>query len=204
MFRYVKIAGRWQIFQSELSEPGSFFTHSGFYKAEQVEEWGPVIPTPVKYTPRKRPETIEVGEVKAAADDHKLKDETLGESLVYEDFEEVLAQRPNDCPVVALANVARLSYKDAKLKCFHHGWSSTIGLTKGFLEVVLDKLGYRTVIRRDLMFGRVEDMRLPSGVFLVSVKAHVMPAVNGEVLNVQGCHGQVVEEVHEVFLNEKS
>ena len=206
MFRFVKINGGWEIFRSGLSEPAAFFTHSGFYKAGQVEEWGPEIeiPTPMKYVPRKAPQIIEVGEVIPAADDYALKDATLGEPLVYEDFEEVTAQRDNDCPVVALANIARLSYKAARLKCFQHGWSSTSGLVKGFLEVVLEKEGFRTVIRKDLMHGRVYDLQLPAGVFLIDVERHVMPAVNSQILNQQGCHGSVVEEVHEVFSDEKS
>ena len=104
----------------------------------------------------------------------------------------VYSQRPKDCGVVALANALQISYKDAKLKCFHAGWSSTNGIKSGFLENLCTQAGYEVQYRPDLSTGTVLQFTY-KGLCLIQIKGHVMAAVNGIVNGlIDGC----ITEVH--------
>jgi hypothetical protein len=115
-------------------------------------------------------------------------------------FKFVPSQRANDCPVVAVANVLQKTYSEAKTLCRLHGWSSTCGITRGFIEVILDKAGWDYEYREDLTHGSVNAFAgdTPRGVYLVYCSGHVMPAANGKLYNVGLSGGKAIEEVIEL------
>lgn len=121
-----------------------------------------------------------------------------GDPMVIENFVQTFSQRNNDCPVVALANITQMSYVKAKQTCFLHGWSSTSGLVDGMLEVILQDLGYKTHSCLQLARGTAGSFEQPDGCFLVMVEGHVMPVVNGKILNVGDTGWRIVRDVVEI------
>jgi len=147
-----------------------------------IRRWGPVVYEPIEIPVlnkiRKTSVTkecvVESAEVKEVEKVWPIFDPPY----VIENFEYIMPQRNNDCGIVALANVASLTYKDAKQHCFRHGWSSTKGITFGFLEVILEKLGFEWAFRNPNFI-----VDIPSGVFLIYTKSHVMPLINKGLYN---------------------
>lgn len=111
----------------------------------------------------------------------------------------VSSRRNNDCPVVAAANIFCMEYDEAKLRCFHNGWSSLHGIQRGFLELMAEELGYEVTYRADLSHGCPEEKRLPEGSFFVYVQGHVMPGFDGKCWNLAGSGHKNIQEVYEVF-----
>lgn len=105
-----------------------------------------------------------------------------------------------DCAVVAAANVLGLDYKAAKVQCFQHGWSSTKGLPRGFLELLLKNRALVALFRPDLCGLTVDRLRKmsPLGIYLVYVAGHVMPLVEEVLCNVNDTDWQSIDEVYEV------
>lgn len=197
MYRWLNYKGKWKVVEFH----GEFYKLFDFimkFPTNKVPEdlWGPFILEPVLREIRQhRPVVEEVSDVENAADKetkHKLK----GEMYLCPDFV-VEGKRPNDCGVVAIANILGISYTDAKLKCFHSGWSSSKGITDGFCEQILEEEGFHVCFREDLTFGTVQNFR-SEGTFLLHSPKHVMPARNDFVFNQQGQGNMRISEVWEI------
>lgn len=207
MYRFIIINGNWQVAEMSVTS-NKYRVHGSMWRnfAEVPNECrGPYIPIPIIVpakpkrsampTKRVRP-AIAIPTVDQAKDDaQKMKTERRPPWKPKR--KEVRQQRDKDCAVVALANILGLDYKTAKMLAFHHGWSSTKGLSPGFLELVLEHQGYELTFRPDLIKGFVGYFQA-DGVFLVRCLQHVMPSINGRLLNLQGCEDQAIIEVIEV------
>ena len=196
VFRWVRISAGW--FPAELDDSSTIIylaAHPKFYTRSDILEYGPTLYRPIPYTPRATPAQPAIIEVEVAKDDQQPEEIEFPHYHITS-FVPVASERKNDCCVVALANVASLSYKVAKLKCFHHGWSSTRGMDHGFLELVLDTLEFTAAFRSEFTGLPLQDFHA-DGVYLVYIKDHVMPSINGNLLNHGGLDNPI-EEVYEV------
>lgn len=147
----------------------------------------------------------EAKEIKSAHEEAAVT-EREGTPLIHENPIEVTSRNTSDCPIVALANVLQIPYQDAKIKCFLHGWCSTQGIERGFLELILEQEGYRThSVKRGvgwILQDLKEKAEFQTGTFLIYVRQHVIPMLNGKMSNLAGSEWQVVEEIYEILLPE--
>ena len=147
---------------------------------DRVKEWGPILLPPVPYEPRPQRVATEVAEVQVATDAIE-RPKSNKPVYIIGFFSEVHSQKPNDCGVVALANVLQITYKEARVLCLHGGWSSTKGMGNGFVEHICTEHGLE-LTHHDIG-GTVRDFNT-HGVWLLIVRKHIMAAINGKVLNV--------------------
>lgn len=171
---------------------------------EELEYNGPEIVEPmwglVGGISKARNDELDVCTVDEASEDTALREPevaTRREPYIIKDFVPVHGRRPNDCGVVCVANVFSRSYNDAKLLCFHAGWSSTRGITVGMVEMIAEKIGFDVTYRDDLTRGAVCDF-YAEGTYIMHVVGHVIPVVNGKPYNVLGHKGSAIKSVYEV------
>lgn len=107
----------------------------------------------------------------------------------------VKANKPNDCPVVAVANLLNWKYSRARLIAFHNGWSSTSGLAKNWALKILEDNGMEIRDREDLCGQHTSEFHVDDGCYTVHIKNHIMPCVNGELLNISEGHIETVKEI---------
>lgn len=124
--------------------------------------------------------------------------EKRGEPVIIADPCFISSERPADCGVVCLANLLQLSYEKARLLAFQHGWSSTSGLERGWVQKIMEDHGFFACYCPEYNHADLTSIKLPTGLYSVYVQRHVMPVVNGEVLNVNG--STFAEEVTEYRL----
>lgn len=171
-----------------------------------VTEWGPVvhppIEVPIKQIKQRTAIVEECTVEKAEVVENKKVYAAFDPPYHIENFSYEGSQRNNDCGIVALANVAQIPYHEARMLCFRHGWSSTKGISHGFLEVILEKLGFEYAPRDRFNHWCVKDLQERSldfqGVYLVYVKNHVMPMINGVLYNVGFSQYDTILEVNEL------
>lgn len=202
VFRWIKFQDEWY---PALVDSAQFFVFLASEKCNkisvtEIQELGPVIyrPIPVAYIPRE-PSTPAVSDIEVAKDVPE-NNSVERPALILQDFVEVFSKRNKDCGVVTLANILQITYKKARLITFHHGWSSTRGIDNGMLELILSKRGFQVEYRarwRNTPVRFFAD-NTPQGVFLVTCKDHVMPAINGRLMNCNGCGDRSIQEVYEV------
>lgn len=187
IYKWVKIKGMgWEIVQVRGQYFYLFETSTPRNMCHEcIEYWGPIVNPPIEVSQRKHiSRTLQKEEVtveKAEISSEKKIYGVFNPSYEIEDFKFVESERQNDCAIVALANIASLSYGKAKVLCFHHGWSSNRGLSFGFLEVILEKLGFEWAERGT--FFSCNNGNIPLGVFLIYTKTHVMPMINKGLYN---------------------
>lgn len=194
---WIKISGVWTPARKE----GNYWLIPGVEQyITRVEEIGELITK----RPEEAPE-IEKTEIVEVVDLTERNKSLFGteelEPLSYESTVVVRSTRPNDCPVVALANVLQLSWSEARVICFNYGWSSARGMSLGLLEKILQDRGYRITFK-PVFVGKA--LQYVTGIpknrtFLCRIAKHVMPVVNGEILNVvKGSENAVITEMLEV------
>ncbi len=198
MYRWLNYKGKWKVVKID-GDSYKFFGIMMSFPTKEVpsELWGPYILEPC-YVERREKQVVavEVSDVENAADKDEENHELLGERYFCPDFV-VNGKRQNDCGVVAVANVLGISYLDAKLKCFHAGWSSSRGISDGFCEQIIEEEGFYVCFRKDLTFGIVQEFR-SEGTFLIHSPEHVMPAKNSTVHNQQSQGNMRISEVWEI------
>ena len=176
LFRWLRISDGWFPAQIVGQHHALLARRPSCVDEVNILEYGPEIRLPLTQPSHHYVEPItrprkEFNEVQVAA-------------FSIPNFVEVVSQRPKDCGVVVLANIASISYLDAKCIGFHSGWSSTKGINLRSLVYVLEKRFGLIVAERK----RFSDLSLEkfkaSGTFLIFTPEHVMPYINGVLLNV--------------------
>lgn len=207
--RWIQVDGRWEIVRM-TEHHFSRFGETGIYHIDalKIEHWGPWIPFPVYITdsPTKTPKVT----AKDAEDSHLVaKDvgaqiavETSRPPYHIENFRYVKSRKPNDCFVVCAANIFSMDYRAAKTLCFHHGWSTVSGGPDGMMQIMAEHSGFDATYRADLSNGSVRLFAV-DGVFIVDCSGHIMPAINGKILNVNGCDGDTIIDVYEIHPTEQ-
>ncbi|MAF76508.1 MAG: hypothetical protein CMF17_11785 [Idiomarinaceae bacterium] len=107
-------------------------------------------------------------------------------------------RKGSDCGVYALSRLLGISYGEARVMLFHHGYRSTGGVSERLLIYCMEKQGLRLEelgIGNGLKACEVS-MR---GMGLVSVNHHVMPYVDGTLENVNGTGNWFVKGLWRVF-----
>lgn len=144
---------------------------------------------------------IQPKEVERAHTTEKKKEDSSPHLYEIQNFSYKGSERPNDCGIVAIANICQISYKDARIEAFTHGWSSTKGMVRGFVELICKK--HRLdVSPRNQWIGRSVQFLADhpeKGVFIIYCEGHVMPMINGELYNWTQTSYKVITEVYEVF-----
>lgn len=192
MYRWAKLKDKWYV----VKVNGEHFSIYGIltqFSCKDVAEWGHVVLSPSDI---ERLKTIYVVEPRDLKTDNAAEHELIGKRYICPEFT-IYSQRQNDCGVVAVANVLGLSYFQAKLECFHCGWTSSVGITIGFCELLVEKHNFVACYRKDLSKGFVQDFR-GEGTFFVRIPDHVMPARNNLVFNSKGCENLPILEVWEI------
>lgn len=128
----------------------------------------------------------------------QAEDELIGEPLIWEDFEEVRSRRKNDCGVITVANAFGISYDEARNIAFQHGWSSTKGITAGMVQLIAKKLEYDVFLTRRYDGVPLKEVNLPKGTFIISVERHIMPVINGRIINSAGTGNYPIKECWEI------
>lgn len=107
-------------------------------------------------------------------------------------------RKKNDCAIIALQHATGLTYKESHLLCYQHGWCSTFGLVRGWLEQILTEVqNQATQWRHDLCSRHgctLASIDFPEeGVFLVYTDNHVSVVVNGQIYNQDSMYDHVYE-----------
>lgn len=172
MYQWLKVCGEWK-----LGFPSGELITGGF---PEVAEFGPHV-----YPPREDYERVVLPAVVVLPPLPK-EEILLGNPVIYETWTEIHSQRQSDCGVVCIANLLQITYKQARMIAFQHGWCEASGIEEGWIQHIMKKHGFIPCFRPSLQW------QLPNGVFSVHSPKHVMPAINGTVMN-RGSANQVKE-----------
>jgi hypothetical protein len=184
-FRWVQVRSIWHLTAIVDNE---YVTFHG--ERLSPDQFGPFV-----HPPRDLP-TVQTFAVLAPDREQETMNED-GRRIYYDDPIEIHSQNSKDCAVVCLANVLQIEYKKAKMLAFRHGWSSMSGMENGLVEQILKEEGYALKFRKDL----VGSCSLKGeGLMIAITVGHIMPVVNGRLLN---GNGLVIREVYEVLQAER-
>lgn len=109
-------------------------------------------------------------------------------------------RRGGDCGVYALHRLADLPYHQAKIICFHNGWSASRGMHVELLLESLKEAGCEAVRRPELEGSSIQRTAFPQNEdFLVVTLTHVTPILGGSPENVNGCERHKIVEVWSIL-----
>ena len=119
----------------------------------------------------------------------------MAESAKFKKYEMVRksskkSQERNDCSVKAVSMAGRVSYKEAHRRCAEHGRINNKGMMNSQINSTLEDLGFELQLIENLYqkngskyTPKTIGKRLKAGYYIVYVKGHVFPVINGTVFD---------------------
>lgn len=194
-YHWFQVTGKW--FPGELLKSGKALL-PGSTEHYTPEIVGPRLPEPiyvVEGTHHAPPKAQADGDAGVSRDKGKARPSSSLPAYTVANPRTDLGEEPSKgCGVFAVSRLLNIPIKQARIKALHAGFTSSSGIDLGAVESILEAEGLFTEDAPEYVNRLASKVTFPPNeCYVIYTKGHVMPVVNGQLLNLAGSQYQQIE-----------